>query len=97
VGRGRARGRFGASLIRYNLFCCTRGDCRALALRNNRIHNASEEYADDSAILSTYVEGAATVRNEIITAPYDAIDLGYGWGYERPRRRQSLPLWHARV
>jgi hypothetical protein len=57
---------------------------RALVLANNRIHDVSKDYEDNTAILSTYVEGAVIVHNEIWTLPYDAIDIGYGWGINDP-------------
>ena len=53
---------------------------RALIVRSNRISHVSEDYADNSAILSTYVLGAAILHNDISFVPYDAIDIGYGWG-----------------
>ena len=55
---------------------------RALLISNNRIQSVSKEYVDQSAILSTYVTAALIVHNEISDLPYDAIDIGYGWGYE---------------
>jgi hypothetical protein len=57
---------------------------RALIVRSNRISKVSEEYADNSAILSTYVVGAAILHNDISSVPYDAIDIGYGWGMHDP-------------
>jgi hypothetical protein len=57
---------------------------RALIVENTRIHNVSQQYQDNTAILSTYVTGAAIVHNDISDAPYDAIDIGYGWGIEDP-------------
>lgn len=53
---------------------------RQLIVRNNRIQSVSKDYADNSAILSTYVEGAIILHNDISDVPYDAIDIGYGWG-----------------
>ena len=53
---------------------------RDVVIRNNRIRSVSEEYADNSAILSTYVTGAVILHNDISDVPYDAIDIGYGWG-----------------
>ena len=55
---------------------------RSVVIRNNRISSVSEEYADNSAILSTYVTGAAILHNDISDVPYDAIDIGYGWGMQ---------------
>jgi hypothetical protein len=53
---------------------------RQLLISNNRIHSVSKDYLDNSAILSTYVEGALILHNDISDVPYDAIDIGYGWG-----------------
>ncbi len=55
---------------------------RQLLIENNRIQSVSKDYLDNSAILSTYVTGALILHNDISDIPYDAIDIGYGWGYE---------------
>jgi hypothetical protein len=55
---------------------------RQLLVSNNRIDSVGKDYLDNSAILSTYVEGALILHNDISDVPYDAIDIGYGWGYE---------------
>jgi hypothetical protein len=57
---------------------------RALIVRSNRISSVSEDYLDNSAILSTYDLGAAILHNDISDVPYDAIDIGFGWGIEDP-------------
>ncbi|HTV10080.1 MAG TPA: DUF1565 domain-containing protein [Candidatus Aquilonibacter sp.] len=57
---------------------------RALIVRSNRIASVSEDYLDNTAILSTYNLGAAILHNDISDVPYDAIDIGYGWGIEDP-------------
>jgi hypothetical protein len=57
---------------------------RQLIIRNNRIRSVSEEYQDNSAILVTYDEGAVILHNDISDVPYDAIDIGYGWGINDP-------------
>ena len=67
---------------------------RALIVRNNRISQVSEDYADNSAILSTYVLGAAILHNDISSVPYDAIDIGYGWGMHDPG---GNPNYHFRM
>ena len=41
-------------------------------------------HSGDSAILSTYVEGAVILHNDISDVPYDGIDIGYGWGMHDP-------------
>lgn len=53
---------------------------RQMIISDNRIRSVSKEYRDNSAILSTYVEGAVILHNDISDVPYDAIDIGYGWG-----------------
>ncbi|MFZ1940156.1 MAG: right-handed parallel beta-helix repeat-containing protein [Terracidiphilus sp.] len=55
---------------------------RQIVISNNRIRSVSKDYRDNSAILSTYVTGALIVHNDISDVPYDAIDIGFGWGYE---------------
>lgn len=57
---------------------------RELIIRDNRIYAVSEDYQDNSAILSTYVDGAVILHNDVSDVPYDAIDIGYGWGIEDP-------------
>ncbi len=54
---------------------------RQLVIENNLIQNISQDYKDNSAILSTYVWNTVIIHNDISGAPYDAIDVGYGWGY----------------
>jgi hypothetical protein len=53
---------------------------RDLLIINNRIETVSQIYLDNSAILSTYVAGALILHNDISDAPYDGIDIGWGWG-----------------
>jgi len=57
---------------------------RQLLVSNNRIYSVSKDYLDNSAILETYVEGALILHNDISDIPYDAIDIGYGWGMNDP-------------
>jgi len=57
---------------------------RQLVVRNNKIQFVSEDYRDNTAILSTYVLGAAILHNDISDVPYDAIDIGFGWGLQDP-------------
>lgn len=53
---------------------------RQLLIRNNRIWKVSQDYRDNAAVLSTYVDRAVIVHNDISDAPYDGIDIGWGWG-----------------
>ena len=55
---------------------------RDILIANNRVQTVSQEFRDNAAILSTYVTGAKIVHNEVSGAPYDGIDVGYGWGYQ---------------
>jgi Right handed beta helix region len=55
---------------------------RQIVISNNRIQSVSKDYQDNTAILSTYVTGALILHNDISDVPYDAIDIGFGWGYE---------------
>jgi hypothetical protein len=57
---------------------------RQVTIANNRIANVSQDYRDNSAILSTYVDGALILHNDISGAPYDGIDIGWGWGMNDP-------------
>jgi hypothetical protein len=57
---------------------------RDVTIINNRIQTVSQTYRDNSAILSTYVDGVLILHNEISDAPYDAIDIGWGWGVNDP-------------
>ena len=57
---------------------------RLLIVRDNLIRGVSKDYLDNSAILSTYVDGAVILHNDISDVPYDAIDIGYGWGIQDP-------------
>src|SRR3546814_7344020 len=47
---------------------------RQLTIVNNLIRSVSKDYSDNSAILSTYVDGAQIVHNHISEKPYDPID-----------------------
>jgi hypothetical protein len=53
---------------------------RDILISNNRIKTVSQIYRDNSAILSTYVDSALILHNDISDAPYDGIDIGWGWG-----------------
>jgi hypothetical protein len=53
---------------------------RDVLIIDNRISTVSQVYMDNSAILSTYVAGALILHNDISDAPYDGIDIGWGWG-----------------
>ncbi|MDV6330380.1 right-handed parallel beta-helix repeat-containing protein [Asticcacaulis sp. 201] len=52
-----------------------------IIIDNNVISNVSQDYKENAAILTTYIDGAHITHNDISEAPYDAIDIGWGWGY----------------
>ena len=54
---------------------------RNLFIRNNVITDVANDYKDIAAILSTYVDTAEIAHNDISDTNYDAIDIGWGWGY----------------
>jgi len=60
---------------------------------NNRIESVSKDYRDNSAVLSTYVEGAMILHNEVSDVPYDAIDIGYGWGIQDAHGNPNYRLY----
>jgi hypothetical protein len=60
---------------------------------NNRIESVSKDYRDNSAVLSTYVEGAMILHNELSDVPYDAIDIGYGWGIQDAHGNSNYRLY----
>ncbi|ODP39570.1 pectate lyase [Sphingomonas turrisvirgatae] len=54
---------------------------RDLEIADNTIVTVSQDYKDNAAILTTYIDGAKILHNDISDAPYDAIAVGWGWGY----------------
>ncbi|WP_121118296.1 right-handed parallel beta-helix repeat-containing protein [Croceibacterium ferulae] len=54
---------------------------RDLVIEDNTIATVSQDYKDNAAILTTYISGARIAHNDITDAPYDAIAVGWGWGY----------------
>ena len=52
-----------------------------LTIDNNIVTQVSLNYKESSAILSTYVDGARILHNDVSDATYDGIDIGWGWGY----------------
>jgi len=57
---------------------------RDILIRDNRISNVSRDYREQAAILVTYATGAVVMNNEVSDAPYDGIDIGWGWGANDP-------------
>ena len=57
---------------------------RDILIRDNRISNISQDYREQAAILVTYATGAIIMNNDVSDAPYDGIDVGWGWGANDP-------------
>lgn len=57
---------------------------RDIIIRNNRIEGVSRDYKEQSAILVTYASGTLILNNDVSDAPYDGIDVGWGWGANDP-------------
>jgi hypothetical protein len=70
---------------------------RNVSIANNRIAAVSKVFMDNCAILSTYVDSASIVHNDISDTPYDAICTGLGWGIQdvggNPRYRRDMHLY----
>lgn len=54
---------------------------RNIEIADNVIAGVSQDYKDNAAILTTYIDSARILHNDITDAPYDAIAVGWGWGY----------------
>ncbi len=52
-----------------------------LEIADNVIATVSQDYKDNAAILTTYIDDARILHNEISDAPYDGVAVGWGWGY----------------
>lgn len=57
---------------------------RDILISNNYVHTVSQHYREQAAILVTYVSGAVIWHNDVSDAPYDGIDVGWGWGTNDP-------------
>ena len=57
---------------------------RDIVIRDNTIQGVSQVYREQAAILVTYASAAVIVHNEVSDAPYDGIDVGWGWGVNDP-------------
>jgi len=53
---------------------------RDIVIRNNHIQTVSQDYREQAAILVTYATAALILNNDVSDAPYDGIDVGWGWG-----------------
>jgi hypothetical protein len=70
---------------------------RNIRIASNRIVSVSKVFMDNCAVLTTYVDTAEIVHNDISDAPYDAICTGLGWGIQdvggNPRYRRDMHLY----
>ena len=57
---------------------------RDILISNNYVHTVSQHYREQAAILVTYASGAVIWHNDVSDAPYDGIDVGWGWGTNDP-------------
>ena len=57
---------------------------RDILISNNYVHTISQHYREQAAILVTYASGAVIWHNDVSDAPYDGIDVGWGWGANDP-------------
>lgn len=57
---------------------------RDIIIRDNTIQGVSQVYREQAAILVTYASAAVILHNEVSDAPYDGIDVGWGWGVNDP-------------
>jgi hypothetical protein len=57
---------------------------RALSIADNVIENFAQDYKEQAGILVTYAAGTSVTHNDVSGAPYDGIDIGWGWGTNDP-------------
>jgi len=57
---------------------------RDILISNNLVRTVSQHYREQAAILVTYASGAVIWHNDVSGAPYDGIDVGWGWGANDP-------------
>ena len=57
---------------------------RDIVISNNLVRTVSQHYREQAAILVTYASGAVVWHNDVSGAPYDGIDIGWGWGANDP-------------
>ncbi len=54
---------------------------RDVVISDNVVTLTALNYKESSAILTTYVDGAKILHNDVSDSTYDGIDIGWGWGY----------------
>jgi len=57
---------------------------RDILISNNLVRTISQHYREQAGILVTYASGAVIWHNDVSGAPYDGIDVGWGWGANDP-------------
>lgn len=57
---------------------------RNVVIADNRIENVSQDFKEQAAVLVTYAAGTIIEHNDVSGAPYDGIDIGWGWGVNDP-------------
>ncbi len=57
---------------------------RNVVIADNLIETVSQDYKEQAAILVTYAAGTVVTHNDVSDAPYDGIDIGWGWGVNDP-------------
>ncbi|MDV6331001.1 right-handed parallel beta-helix repeat-containing protein [Asticcacaulis sp. 201] len=55
-----------------------------ILIANNLVQNISQDYHEQAGIMVTYATGATVIHNDVSEAPYDGIDIGWGWGANDP-------------
>lgn len=58
-------------------------------IQGNTVERTSFTYRENAGVLSTYVDSAQILQNEVFDLPYDAIDIGFGWGVNDPGGSQD--------
>lgn len=57
---------------------------RNIVIADNHVETVSQDYKEQAAILVTYAAGTVVTHNDVSDAPYDGIDIGWGWGVNDP-------------
>ncbi|GIF74480.1 RICIN domain-containing protein [Asanoa siamensis] len=53
---------------------------RDITISDNRLHDLGIEYRGIVSVLTTYVNTATILHNEVYNMPYTGMSIGYGWG-----------------
>lgn len=66
---------------------------RDIVVRDNTVRSVSQDYREQAAILVTYASAPLIIHNEVSDAPYDGIDVGWGWGVNDPGGNTDYMSW----